>query len=240
MHQTRFCKLKKKENIMEVRQYNVFTFDELQEDIQEKALDNLRDINVDYEWWECTMGYYVDLLARVGFEGADISFSGFYCQGDGSSFVANCDAQKILDSMFFENEGQIAWLIKKGLTDKATAELKRWTLWFAMAENHGGIRFSIRRNASRYSHEFTVSPDVEIDGSYTDNGTWTNGVWESVFMSKVGLGVLQSMFEEYARDWCRKVYKGLEDEYEYLTSDEAITETILANGYSFTEDGELD
>jgi hypothetical protein len=33
------------------------------------------------------------------------------------------------------------------------------------------------------------------------------------------------------------MYRQLEAEYEYLTSDEAITETIRSNEYEFTEDG---
>ena len=61
---------------MEVRQYSVFTFEELPENIQEIAIDNLRDINVDYDWWEYTIDYYKDLLASAGFEDADIAFSG--------------------------------------------------------------------------------------------------------------------------------------------------------------------
>ena len=225
---------------MEVRQYSVFTFEELPENIQEIAIDNLRDINVDYDWWEYTIDYYKDLLASAGFENADIAFSGFWSQGDGASFTADCDAQKILNSMFFENEGQISWLIKKGLHEKAMEEIKRWNLWFTMAENHGSIHFSINRNSSRYSHENTISPDVEIDGDYQDSGEWKSGVWNSVFMSKVNWEALQSMFEEYAREWCRKIYKGLEAEYEYLTSEETVKETILANEYFFTENGEID
>lgn len=225
---------------MEARQYSVFTFEELPEDIQEMAIDNLRDINVDHNWYEDSFDYYKELLENAGFENAEISFSGFWSQGDGASFVADCDAQKILNSMFFENEGQIAWLIKKGLTDKAMEEMKRWNLWFTMAEKHGSIQFSIYRHSSRYSHENTVSPIVNIDSDYQDSGAWNNGVWESVFMSKVNQEKLETMFEEYVRDWCRKIYSGLEAEYDYLTSPEAIRETIEANGYMFDENGNMD
>lgn len=225
---------------MEVRQYSVFTFEELPENIQEKAIDNLRDINTDHQWWEYSFDYFKELLASAGFENADISFSGFWSQGDGASFTADCDAQKILNSMFLENEGQIAWLIKKGLTDKAMEELKRWNLWFTMAENHGSIQFSIYRHLSRYSHENTVSPEVTIDGDYQDIGEWKNGAWNSVFMSKVNWDMLQSMFEEYVRNWCQKIYKDLEEEYDYLTSTEVIREMIDANGYMFDENGNID
>ncbi len=32
----------------------VYPFDELSEDAQEKAVENLADLNVDYEWWDST------------------------------------------------------------------------------------------------------------------------------------------------------------------------------------------
>lgn len=43
---------------------------------------------------------------------------------------------------------------------------------------------------------------------------------------------------EALRDLARWLYGKLEDEYDYLTSDETVDEAIAANGYSFTEDGE--
>ena len=37
---------------MEIRTYKVYKFRELPETIQEKAVDKLRDINIDYSWYE--------------------------------------------------------------------------------------------------------------------------------------------------------------------------------------------
>ena len=45
--------------------------------------------------------------------------------------------------------------------------------------------------------------------------------------------------KEIARDFMRWIYKRLEAEYEYSVSDEVVAETIIANGYEFTEDGEI-
>ena len=33
---------------------NVYSFNELSEDAKQKAIENLSDINVNYEWWDCT------------------------------------------------------------------------------------------------------------------------------------------------------------------------------------------
>ena len=42
---------------------------------------------------------------------------------------------------------------------------------------------------------------------------------------------------EALRDLARWLYGRLDDEYEHLTSDEAIDEMIRLNEYGFTEDG---
>ena len=42
---------------------------------------------------------------------------------------------------------------------------------------------------------------------------------------------------EALRDLADWLYRQLEREYEYLTSDESVEETIIANEYTFTEAG---
>jgi hypothetical protein len=42
---------------------------------------------------------------------------------------------------------------------------------------------------------------------------------------------------EALRDLARWLYRQLEREYEYLTSDEAVDESIVANEYTFTAAG---
>jgi len=37
----------------------------------------------------------------------------------------------------------------------------------------------------------------------------------------------------------RWIYRQLKTEYEYSVSDEVVAENIIANGYEFTEDGEI-
>lgn len=39
---------------MKTKSYNVYKFNELSEESQQKAIENLYDINVDYDWWEST------------------------------------------------------------------------------------------------------------------------------------------------------------------------------------------
>ena len=47
----------------------------------------------------------------------------------------------------------------------------------------------------------------------------------------------QDAVSEALRDLARWLYRQLEREYEHLTSDAAVDEAIVANGYTFTEAG---
>jgi hypothetical protein len=53
-------------------------------------------------------------------------------------------------------------------------------------------------------------------------------------------GTLTGFISEVVKDLNRWLYRTLEKEYEYLSSDEAIIETIEANEYTFTESGKLE
>lgn len=48
---------------------------------------------------------------------------------------------------------------------------------------------------------------------------------------------VEELLEEWRSDKSHEIYKALRDEYEYLTSEEAIAETIEANEWRFTQDG---
>jgi len=62
---------------MKTIQTTVYKFSELSDEVKEKAIDNNRDINVSYDWWEFT---YED-AANIGIkiQGFDID-RGSYCQ----------------------------------------------------------------------------------------------------------------------------------------------------------------
>ena len=47
----------------------------------------------------------------------------------------------------------------------------------------------------------------------------------------------EKIVTEALRDLARWLYRQLEREYTYLTSDEVVDETIIANEYTFTDDG---
>lgn len=72
-----------------------------------------------------------------------------------------------------------------------------------------------------YYHEYCMTVSVERDSpTYQDVAADAEDV------------IIQAL-----RDLARWLYRQLELEYDYISSDEAVDETIIADGYTFTETG---
>ena len=214
------------------REIGIYLFEELPEDLQEKILEKRRYWNVSDSWWyESELDYWKEKLDQMGFEDAEIRFCGFYSQGDGASFTARCDGQKILNTLFM-------------CQGKNIGDLKRWRLWFELAENGPYINFSVTRHGYNYVHENSVSADIE-----EDYAGFTNKIEEafdskgrkyytSVFDRKVALLDLQEMFEDLVKSLCQEIYSELEKNYEWYTSDGCLKEGFIDSGEEFEVDME--
>ena len=193
--------------------FNVYTFDELKEDMKRKVLDDFRDINVDNEWYEFV---YDDFIASVKEKYGvqllydNISFSGFWCQGDGASFIVEFD-DKEMAALLDKFDISFRYGLKKTFID---------TIY----------KCEIRRNEFMYYNAGTVSPNIEL-----------NVVWLGPHLQKY-IEKKADEFYEKLENWkdelCSKLYKMLDDEYTNLTSDELVIETIIDNNYEFYETGE--
>lgn len=72
----------------------LYSFEELSPIAKKKAIEAHRYINAEefgegFNWYELVFDDWTEKLEKMGFENPQISFSGFYSQGDGASFV--CD-----------------------------------------------------------------------------------------------------------------------------------------------------
>lgn len=89
----------------------------------------------------------------------------------------------------------------------------------------GDLSARIVRVGYHYVHEYTVKAEAGM-------------AWRNETESLAGLrSELQRFLTERVRELSRKIYRSLETEYEFLTSDEAIIETLEANEYTFRDDG---
>ena len=193
-------------------------------DEQKQALiEQYRDFNVEHiEWWDCVYDDFTCDMAAKGIHVGDMRFSGFWSQGDGASFTGYINNNK----MFFEQHN---------LTESYP--------WIAKLMSHGGeFTLSNEWTGHRYVHENTVGVDL----SYTDmfyNILPSDGLRAEVIEQwdvklDAEYATICEAVTEIVRDYCRDLYRRLEETYDYLTSDEAVWEAIVANDLDVIEDEE--
>lgn len=83
----------------------------------------------------------------------------------------------------------------------------------------------LTRNDHRYFHANTVSVDYYYEGDSDKEDALVRELADEI--------------ETHARELMREIYNDLREVYEEETSDERITEMIVANDYLFTKDGKL-
>lgn len=176
----------------------VYKFDELTPDGKKKAIQNLSNINTDYDWYEFLIEDLETQLDEIGFEGAKIAFSGFSSQGDGASFDATINLEKFT-------------------TNKRLLSLAR----------ECDFRIDKTSFANHYSHEKTRFVEYNAIGS--KRHTRINEALQN----------LSNEIEALRLSKSKEIYRTLEEDFEYRTSEEAIIETIKANEYEFYANGKL-
>lgn len=200
----------------------VYQYGELSEKAKEKAREWWRDGGMEYDWWD---GVFEDTVAVAEILGIDlielvgkpgqmerktmILFRGFWSQGDGACFEGRYEYAK----------GSVKRIREYAPKDK---ELHRIARELSKVQRRYWYRMSAEvKHTGHYCHEYSTSIAVESDEEI-------GGEMREEDEVKVA---------ELLRDFMRWIYKRLKDEYEYLTSDEVVAETIESNEYEFLEDG---
>lgn len=183
---------------------------------QQALIDRYRDINTDYDWWEGTYERFKERMDAIGIQVDRMYFSGFWSQGDGACF-----------------EGQVSdwglFLPSVGITNDVLVEF---------ACNHWS--FGVKHRG-RYYHEECTYFHTDMPNPAAEDDEWfierysPYGV--SDFRSVAWLAVLRGFdfssmgktFRDSFKDHMRQLYKDLEAEYDYRTSDEVVWESIVAN-----------
>lgn len=187
----------------------VYTFDELSDDAKQKALDNNREINVDYsEWYDYVYDNFVENTTY--FKVDRIYFSGFWSQGDGAMFeysdITNELFHKAIDSLKISN-----WK-KQFLKNNCTI-------------------YGKGRHRGHYYHEKCCEHIIEVENQYRSEYPNIEN-----FIDECEIEIIDFIIQEY-ESLARTLYKDLMAAYEDLTSDECVADTLIANEYEFLENG---
>ena len=212
-----------------VIQSTVYSFKELSDSAKDRVRDwycgciesDESDELTDYDDWQAVAAILgvtfktksVPLMGRGVRHDPCIWWSGFSSQGDGASFEGSYTYAK----------GAARKIRDYAPTDKRLHAIAD-DLQNAQRLNFYRLEASVTRGhgSNFYSHSGTMSVEVwDREDNYRDVGDAEEGVREAL------------------RDFANWIYAQLEAQRDYLTSDEAVDESILANGYEFTEDGQI-
>ena len=209
----------------QVIEFTVYAIDELSDAARERARAWYRESCLDHEWYDFV---YEDFQTICGILGVTLAtspvrphgggtrdkphlyFRGFWSQDDGASF----------EGSYSHAKGAAKAIRAHAPLD---TELHRIAdeLQAAQRHNFHALHANIRQQG-RHCHEYSMAIEVE-----QDSPTWqpmTDDAEETVI--------------EVMRDLARWLYRQLSSEYEHLTSDAAIDETLAANCATFTAGGE--
>lgn len=107
--------------------------------------------------------------------------------------------------------------------------------------DNADVSGSVNRQSSHYVHENTVDFELSTDWRYaTKHGTDEELTEQEQEQLDALANKVQEDIDSIVTDICRAIYKNLEAEHDYLTSDEQVDESIRANEYTFDEDGHRD
>ena len=224
--------IKEEESIDDDREYS---FEELSPEAKTNALEEMRDINIEYQGWhEPIIEDFEERMKELGVDGVEVSYSGFYSQGDGASFTGD-----VFDTKTFMSKAlglkDTEW-IDIGEEEKPEDEGSRLRadlldIGFDTREKLTPDNFVIKveRLSSRYSHENTIEGKVYIED-----------IPESI-EDEIPSQTIEDEIEEKVTNWARSeskdLYRNLERYYDELRSDESVEETIIENDYKFDKDG---
>ena len=209
---------------MRTQTTTICKFDELSDEAKQTAINSNRSWSIqDSDWWDSSFESFADAADLFGLDirqtrkslmdgtfrhDPTIYFSGFSSQGDGACF-----------------EGDYSY--KKGALESTKqafpgdSELLRIVQGLQALQQRNFYQLTASaKHRGRYNHSGCM--DITVDRA--DGKAFSDDDEERL--------------EQLLRDFADWIYSQLEKEYDYLTSDEAIAESLRANEIEFTEDGQ--
>ena len=189
--------------------------------VSDKMLEKHRHINVEYDWHDYVYEYFREDMKAKGIDVERMYFSGFCSQGDGACFEGEFDdVQLFIDSHFKPDEYP---MIRKLLDEGGSVVINC---------NHSGryyhencTRFSIDADELRYCMNMPTEFHEQVVAGMDEELSMEVGDFETASIE---------IFKSYMRD----LYRRLEAEYDYLTSDEAVAEAVIANDLNDEDEDE--
>lgn len=188
-------------------------------ELKEKVFENYRDFNVDFpDWDDFVLENWKNKLESYGFFSPEINYRGFGSQGDGASFTCY--------------DVDILVFVEKFRDDIDLTENQK-KLLLALAKKYYIFEFEVKRMPSLYYHENTV---------FVERVDWLHDFIKYkrlyTFLESSAVKIKNAIAKKVVNLSC-EIYSEIENEYEYLKSEESVFESLRLNEYEFTEDGKI-
>ena len=202
----------------------IYTIDELSEAAKETARAWYRQCGMHDQWYDFVYEDFSEICRILGItlgtasaklvgggtrDFPQIFFRGFWSQGDGASFAGH-----------YRHARGATTGIRRHAPKDDTLHAIADSLQAVQRRNFFQLRCEIRQ-CGNYCHEYTMHIAVERDSPTGQD--MTDDAEDAVI--------------EALRDLARWLYRQLQQEYEYQTSDTAVDESLATNRFTFTEHG---
>ena len=203
---------------MRIKETKVYLFDELSEEAKDKAVEKLSDINIDFEWWfdegliELSSKEMKDRHIKLSDKWYEISPHA-NIKGEYPAYTGLFKWKQIYFEIDRNSYLQFVDLeVKDDDTFRKFLRIPKrlWQDCHYSFDTPGRYRNTFIVTETENGEDFTPKQQEIIDRAI------------EIFADKVSEGL-----------------SNLRVNYEYLSSREAIIDTIKANDYEFTEDGEI-
>lgn len=193
---------------------------------KQALIEKYRDINVDHDWWEYTIDDFKERMQSFyGITAFEVNFSGFWSQGDGACFEGY-----VSDVLSFLQAHEL---------------MESYPMLIKLVEEDGTVRISVARHG-HYYHEMGMYIDECQSDQFGNLNKYAHLFWpyraedsdcdvrvKAVEIMDKKLDAELSDLEEVAleifRDHARELYKSLQEEYDYLTSDPSVWDAVVTN-----------
>ena len=233
---------------MQTVEVKIYKFNELSKEAQEKAIEKHRHHDVEgIDWWDCVYYDWKEKLNGKGFLTPEIYFSGFCSQGDGACFDCDQFDYDKLEEACDLNALERAIVSFLYETDSIGISIQKNS--FATRYSHHNTRY-VSLNYGEYLEELQDLVTAKAEDLPLMVGQIEDDLKEILEirmknpeLTCEGVDALMKRFEsaveELRSNLSKEIYSDLEKEYDALTSDENVRDSLINADYDFTEDGEI-
>ena len=162
------------------------------------------------EWWDYIYDHFKDKCHAMNITVTDITFSGFWSQGDGAAFGGRVDLTALME--------------RQGLDVQYPA------LYIGVKNDGSYSRIAFNGNNMRCGSYEMWANQTEPDGVFSG---LDQRAWEDLIDEQDREAGLEDLALEECQALARELYRDLEAEYDHLTSKESFLESCECNEITF-------